>query len=38
MLEKYHMYKISGVNLQMNDTDRDTHNAIFKALQEMDTR
>jgi hypothetical protein len=34
-LEKYHIYMISKNTLQMNDTDIDTHNPIFRALQEM---
>jgi hypothetical protein len=29
-LEKYHLYKISKNNLQMNDTNIDTHNPIKK--------
>jgi hypothetical protein len=37
-LEKYYMYKDSRDNLQMNDMNTDTHNPIFKALQEMNTR
>jgi hypothetical protein len=34
---KYHIYKVSKNNLQMNDTDIDTHNPISRALQEMNT-
>jgi hypothetical protein len=37
-LEKYHIYKISKDNLQMNDPNTDTCNPIFKALQETNTR
>jgi hypothetical protein len=37
-LEKCHIYKIGKDKLQMNDTKTDTHNPIFKALQEMNTR
>jgi hypothetical protein len=37
-LEKYHIYKSSNDNLQMDDTNTDTHNPIFKALQETNTR
>jgi hypothetical protein len=37
-LEKYCIYKISRDNLQMNDTNTDTNNPIFKALHEMNTR
>jgi hypothetical protein len=36
-LEKYHVHKNGKNNLQMNDTDIDTHNPIFRALQEMNT-
>jgi hypothetical protein len=36
--EKYHIYKISKDNLQMSDTNADTHNPIFRALQETNTR
>jgi hypothetical protein len=37
-LEKYHIYnKISKNNLHMNDTNIDTHNPIFRTLQEMNT-
>jgi hypothetical protein len=36
-LEKYHTYKISKNNLQMNDTNIDTHNPIFRVLEEMNT-
>jgi hypothetical protein len=32
-LEKYHIYEISKNNLQKNDTDIDTHNPTFRALQ-----
>jgi hypothetical protein len=38
ILEKYHMYKTRRDNLQMNDTNTDTHNPIFKALHETNTR
>jgi hypothetical protein len=37
-LEKYYIYKISKDNLQMNDTIADTHNPIFKQLQDSNTR
>jgi hypothetical protein len=37
-LEKYHIYKISRDNIQRNDTNTDTHNPIFKALHETNTR
>jgi hypothetical protein len=37
-LEKYHIYKISRENIQMNDTNTDTHNPIFQALHETNTR
>jgi hypothetical protein len=37
-LEKYHIYKISKNNLHMNDTGIDTHDPIFRTLQEMNTR
>jgi hypothetical protein len=37
-LENYHIYKLSKDNIQMNDTNTDTHNPIFKALQETNTR
>jgi hypothetical protein len=37
-LEKYHIYKISRDNIQMNDTNTDTHKPIFKALHETNTR
>jgi hypothetical protein len=37
-LERYHIYKTSRKNLHMNDTLIDTHNPIFGALQEMDTK
>jgi hypothetical protein len=36
-LEKYHIYIISKNNLHMNDTNIDTHNVVFKTLQEMNT-
>jgi hypothetical protein len=36
-LEKYQIYKISKDNLQMNDTNTDTHSPIFKVLQETNT-
>jgi hypothetical protein len=36
-LEKYHIYKISKNSLYMNDTNVDTHNPIFRTLQEMNT-
>jgi hypothetical protein len=34
-LAKYCIYKISSNNLQMKDTNINTHNPIFRALQEM---
>jgi hypothetical protein len=37
-LERYHIYRTSRENLHMNDTYIDTHNPIFKALQEMDKK
>jgi hypothetical protein len=37
-LERYHMYKTSRENLHKNDTHIDTHNLIFEALQETDTK
>jgi hypothetical protein len=30
--ERFHIYKLSKDNLQMNDTYTDTHNPIFKLL------
>jgi hypothetical protein len=36
-LERYHIHKISKNKLHMNDTYIDTHNPIFKILQEIDT-
>jgi hypothetical protein len=36
-LGKYRMYKISKCILCMNDTNFDTHNPIFRTLQEMNT-
>jgi hypothetical protein len=36
-LEKYHIYKTSKNNLHMNDTNIDTHNTVFRTLQEMNT-
>jgi hypothetical protein len=36
-LTKYHIYKISKNNLQMNDTNINTHNPIFRVLQEVNT-
>jgi hypothetical protein len=36
-LEKYHIYKISKDNMHINDANIDTHNQVFRALQEMDT-
>jgi hypothetical protein len=35
ILEKYHIYKISKNNLHMNDTIINTHDPIFRTLQEM---
>jgi hypothetical protein len=35
--EKYQTYKISKNNLQMTDANVDTHNPIFRTLQEMST-
>jgi hypothetical protein len=37
-LEKHHIHKISKNKLQMNDTNIDIHNPIFRALQEKNTR
>jgi hypothetical protein len=37
-LEKYHIYKVSKDNLNINDTDIDTHNPIFETLHEIYTR
>jgi hypothetical protein len=37
-LEKYHIYKASKDNLNMNDTHIDTHNPIFETLHEIYTR
>jgi hypothetical protein len=37
-LEKYYIYKVNRDNFQMNDTNTDTHNPIFKALHETNTR
>jgi hypothetical protein len=37
-LEKYYIYKVSRDNLQMNDTNTDTHKPIFKALHETNFR
>jgi hypothetical protein len=37
-LEKYYICKVSRYNLQLNDTNTDTHNPIFKALHETNTR
>jgi hypothetical protein len=37
-LERYYIYKTSRENLRMNDTHIDTHNPIFEALQETDTK
>jgi hypothetical protein len=34
-LEKYHIYKISNSNFQMNDSNIDTYNRIFRAVWEM---
>jgi hypothetical protein len=31
------MYKFSKNNLHMNDTNTDTHEEIFRTLQEMNT-
>jgi hypothetical protein len=36
-LEKYHIYKIGKNDLHKNDTNIDTHNRIFRTLQEMNT-
>jgi hypothetical protein len=36
-LEKYHIYKISKNNLHTNDTNIDTHNPIFRTLQQINT-
>jgi hypothetical protein len=36
-LERYHIYR-TRENLHMNDTYIDTHNPIFKALQDMDKK
>jgi hypothetical protein len=35
ILEKYHIYKISKNRLHVNDTNIDTHNPIFRILQEI---
>jgi hypothetical protein len=37
ILEKYHTYKISKHNLHTNDTYIDTHNPLFRTMQEMNT-
>jgi hypothetical protein len=37
-LEKYHIYKVSKDNLNMNDTHIDKHNPIFETLHEIYTR
>jgi hypothetical protein len=37
-LGKYYIYKVSKDNLQMNDTNMDVNNPVFKTLQEMNTR
>jgi hypothetical protein len=37
-MEKYYTYKVNKHNLQMNDTNKDTHHPIFKTLQEANTR
>jgi hypothetical protein len=34
-LEKCHIYKVSTDNLNVNDTDIDTHNPIFETLHEI---
>jgi hypothetical protein len=36
--EKYYIYEVSKDNLQMNDTNTDANNPVFKTLQEMNTR
>jgi hypothetical protein len=36
MLENYNICKLNKSNLQVNDTNIDTHNPIFSALQETD--
>jgi hypothetical protein len=36
-MEKYHIYKISKDNLQMNDTNTGTNNPAFKELEETST-
>jgi hypothetical protein len=38
ILERYYIYKTSRKNLHMDDTHVDTHNPIFGALQEIDTK
>jgi hypothetical protein len=37
-LERYYMYKMSRDRLQMNDAYVDTHNPIFKIIQEVNNR
>jgi hypothetical protein len=37
-LEKYYIYKVRRDNLQINDTNTDTQNPVFKALHETNTR
>jgi hypothetical protein len=37
-LEKYHIYEIGKDNLQMNDTNIDIHNPIFKTLHRIYTK
>jgi hypothetical protein len=37
-LQEYHIYNIRKNNLKINDTNIDTHNSIFRALQEINTR
>jgi hypothetical protein len=34
-MEKYNTCKVNKNNLQMKDTNTDTHNSILRALQEM---
>jgi hypothetical protein len=34
-LERYHIYKISGNNLHMNDTHTEVHNPIFQTVHEL---
>jgi hypothetical protein len=35
---RYHIYKINRDRLHMNDTNINTHNAIFETLQALNTR